>query len=275
MAEHGLSLMPATILVCLFLHAGGKAVNANFLRLFACAVTLQLSCGAATGQSLKIETIHGPPWGFIGSDGKATGMMYEIGNLIAREAGFNYTNALAPYARTAIDIENGSADIVLRFENEQMTRGAVAVATIVAMPIIVLGPGGTHFNSLSDLHGKTVGYVRTSKYVPEFDTSTAIVKYAVNDYQVMARMLAMRRLDGGIGSSVGLYYGAHMAGVKKEQLGDPLVLGHNEFILFMSKKTARPETIAALRDAVKKLAASGEIKRIMDRYTGELTVKLP
>ncbi len=146
-----------------------------------------------------------------------------------------------------------------------MTRSAVPVATIVAMPIIVLGPRGTHYYSLRELHGKVVGFVRTSKYVAQFDSSMAIQKYAVNDYEQMARMLALRRLDAGIGSSVGLYYGAYMDGVKPKQLGDPLVLGHNDFVLFFSKKTAKPETISALKEAVKKLTASGKIKQIVDK----------
>ncbi len=63
--------------------------------IFALAIALLLACPGMS-QSLKIETIHGPPWGFTVSDGKVTGMMYEIGNLIAKEAGFTYTNSLAP-----------------------------------------------------------------------------------------------------------------------------------------------------------------------------------
>lgn len=221
----------------------------------------------AMSEPLKIETILGPPWGFLASDGQATGMMYEISNRIAEEAGLSYTNALVPYARTAIDIENGSADFIVRFGNEQMTRGAVPVAAVLTMPIIVVGPSGTQYRHLSELHGKTVGMIRTSKYVEQFDTNTAIQKYAVSDYTTMARMLALRRLDAGIGSSAGLYYGAYMAGVKPEELGAPLVLGSNEFILFLSKKNAQPETIRALKDAVKKLIASGEIKQIVGKYT--------
>jgi ABC-type amino acid transport substrate-binding protein len=225
-----------------------------------------LSASAAS-PSLKIITIHGAPWGFIGSDGQPTGMMYEISNRIAEVAGFSYTNALVPYARTALDIENGNADFVLRFSNDQIARSAVPVATIVTMPIIAVGLKGTQFRTIEDLHGKTVGVVRTSKYVASFDTDSAILKYAVNDYPTMAKMISMRRLDAGVGSSAGFYYGAYMAGISPEQFGPPLVLGSNDFILFYSKKNATPETIKALRKAVDKLTTSGEIKQIVNKYT--------
>jgi len=227
---------------------------------------LSLPPPPAMAASLRIETINGPPWGFVGSDGQPTGMMYEIGSRIAQEAGFSYTNALVPYARTGFDIENGNADFILRFGSEQMARGAVAVATIVTMPVILIGPKGTHYKSLRELHGKTVGVVRSSSYVGNFDSDGAIKKYAVNDYVMMATMLSMRRLDGGVGASAGLYYGAYMAGVPRDQLGEPLVLGHNDFVLFFSKRTASPDTLKALKAAVDKLSASGEIRKIVNKY---------
>jgi len=237
----------------------------TFFRLLA-ATLLLLLLPPAMAASLRIETINGPPWGFVGNDGQPTGMMYEIGNRIAQEAGFSYSNSLVPYARTAFDIENGSADFILRFGNEQMARGAIAVATIVTMPVILIGPQGTHYKSLAELHGKTVGVVRSSSYVEQFDSDDAIKKYSVNDYVMMATMLSMRRLDGGVGASAGLYYGAYMAGVSREQLGEPLVLGHNDFVLFFSKKTASPATLKALKAAVDKLSASGEIRKIVNKY---------
>lgn len=248
-------------------------MKALFPRCLAVAVALALAF-PATGETLRIVTIHGQPWGFVGGNGKPTGIMYEIGNRIAEEAGFSYTNALVPYPRTAVEIEHGSADFVLRFGNDQMARDAVPVAAVADMPIILIGPAGTRFDHLNDVRGKTVGTVRTSKYVEQFDLDTAIQKYAVKDYVVMTRMLVLRRLDAGVGSSVGLFYGAYTAGVKPEELGIPLVLGRNEFILFFSKKTAKPETIAKLKEAVGKLIASGEITQIIDRYTKVTGFKL-
>ncbi len=249
-------------------------MKTNFPRCLAVAVAITLA-SPAMSETLKIVTINGHPWGFVGSDGKPTGIMYEIGNRIAEEAGFGYTNALVPYPRTAVEIERGSADFVLRFGNDHMARAAFPVAAVVDMPIILIGPAGTRFHHLNDVHGKTVGVVRTSKYVEQFDIETAIQKYAVKDYVVMTRMLALRRLDAGVGSSVGLFYGAYTAGVKPEELGIPLVLGSNEFILFFSKKTAKPEAIAKLKKAVGKLVASGEITQIIDSYTKVTGFKLP
>ncbi len=225
---------------------------------------------AAAIAPLKIITIQGPPWGFVGNDQRPTGMMYEIGNRIAEVAGLPYTNALVPYARTALEIELGNADFILRFGSEHMERAAHPVATIVTMPVILVGPKGTNYRNISELHGKTVGVVRASKYVSAFDTDAAIHKYAVNDYVAMARMLTLGRLDAGVGSSAGFYYGAQMAGVTPQDFAPPLVLGNNDFVLYFSKKNANPETIKALKKAVDKLNASGEIKQIVNKYTPKI-----
>ena len=237
----------------------------TFFRMLAATLPLWL-LPPAMAASLRIETINGPPWGFVGSDGQPTGMMYEISNRIAQEAGFSFTNSLVPYARTGFDIESGSADFILRFSSEHMTRGAIPVATIVTMPVILIGPKGTQYKSLEELRGKTVGVVRSSRYVEKFDSDDAIKKYAVNDYEKMTTILSMRSLDAGVGASAGLYYGAYMAGVPREQLGEPLVLGQNDFVLFFSKKTANPDTLKALKAAVDKLTASGEIRKIVNKY---------
>jgi polar amino acid transport system substrate-binding protein len=220
----------------------------------------------AASAPLKIITIHGPPWGYFDSDHRPTGMMYEISNRIAEVAGLPYTNTLVPYPRTAFELEHGNADFVLRFGNEQMERAAHPVAAIVTMPVILVGPKGTTYHELRELHGRTVGVIRTSSYVPAFDSDTAINRYSVNDYVIMAKMLSVRRLDAGVGSSAGIYYGAYMAGIKPEELGPPLILGQNNFILYVSKKNATPEMLRALKKAADKLGSSGEIKQIVNKY---------
>lgn len=221
--------------------------------------------GPLAAAPLKIVTILGAPWGFVGADGKPAGIMVEIGNRIAEEAGFAYTNALVPYARTAVEMETGGADMLLRFSNAHLGRIATPVAVVVSMPVIAVGPRGSQFNEVADLRGKQVGVVRTSKYVDAFDNDAEIRKYPVNDYVTMTRMVAARRLDAGVGSDVGFYYGAYMAGVKPEELGVPLVLGNNEFVLFLSKQRAGADQ-AALKAAVARLVARGDIKRIVERY---------
>lgn len=231
-----------------------------------------MSCVATcsmAGAPLKLITIDGPPWGFVGTDGKPTGMMYEIGNRIAEEAGFAWTNQLVPYARIGPEIARGKADFVLRFSSEEMVQSAIPVAVVVTMPVIAIGAQGVRFNGLEDLRGKVVGVVRKSRYTEQFDNDPQIRKYEADNYLQVVRMLKMKRLDAGVGASAGLYYSAHMAELKSSELGPPLVIGSNDFVLHFSKATANQETINALSQAVKRLNNRGEIKKIINSYIGE------
>jgi ABC-type amino acid transport substrate-binding protein len=234
------------------------------LSLWLLALTLAAPC--AFGKEIHIATIDSAPFGFRGADGKPTGMIYEISNLIAEEAGFTYTNEILPYPRTVHAVGSGEADFVIRYGNAELENVAIQVARVLSLPTIVVGHPSAKFESLNDLHGKTVGIPRGGRFDDAFEADTAILKYPVADYAQTVKMLTAQRIDAGIGSSVGLYYNAHLLGIKKEQLGKPLVLSTQHFALHFSKKRENAETIAALRNAVARLDKRGEIKRIVNKY---------
>ncbi|MFZ6687044.1 substrate-binding periplasmic protein [Undibacterium sp. SXout11W] len=221
------------------------------------------------GAELRIDTIAVTPFGFLTADSKSTGMMYEIANKIAEQAGLHYTNTVVPYARTIIDIQSGNTDIVLRIGNDKLGEVAIPVATVVSMPIIIISRNKKHFNNLSEMHGLTVGVLRGGQFDNDFDNNSNIIKYAVNDYVQIIKMLVAGRLDAGIGTSAGIYYSSLQAGITPDKLGQSLLIGRRDFVLYMSKKTANPQTIEALRQATLKLSANGEIKNIIDKYMSD------
>lgn len=236
--------------------------RAIYLGLF--TVTVVAPCASA--KELRIVTIDSAPFGFLATDGKPTGMIYEISNRIAEEAGFTYTNVILPYARTVHAVGSGDADFVIRYGNAELESVAIPVARVLSLPTIVVGHPSFKFESLKDLHGKTVGIPRGGRFDEAFEADTAILKYPVADYAQTVKMVTAQRIDAGIGSSVGLYYNAHVLGIKKEQLGKPLVLSTQHFTLHFSKKRENLETISALRNAVARLEKRNEIKKIVDKY---------
>jgi len=223
---------------------------------------------SVAGESLKIVTIEVAPFGFTGSDGKPAGMMFDISNLIAEEAGLKYTNKIVPYARTVIELQSGNADFVLRFDNDKLGAIAVPVASVISFPIIVLSRAGSTFKALKKLHGKTVGVVRGGEFDRNFDNDSAINKYDTNDYSQMIKMLIRGRLDAGIGTNIGLYYNASKLGIKPEVFSPPMNLSSKEFLLHFSKINSNGKTISRLKGTVEKLKKNGEIKKIVNKYMG-------
>ncbi|QTN29769.1 transporter substrate-binding domain-containing protein [Rhodoferax sp. AJA081-3] len=158
----------------------------NLRRLFLlCTVALLQALPAVQAKELRIVTIESAPFGFVGPDRQPTGMMYEIGNLIATEAGFTYSNQLTPYARSAHAVVHGDADFVLRYSSAELAAAAIPVTGVLRLPTIVVGKPASRFESLADLHGKTVGTPRGGRFDASFEADTAILKYQVADYSQM------------------------------------------------------------------------------------------
>lgn len=224
---------------------------------------------AVQARPLNIDTVAVEPMGFVGADGTPTGIMFEIGNRIAEEAGLAYINELMPYARTAMNLQHGVSDFTMRYGNEIILESSIRVATIVRGTNIIVGPATSHYKTLADLHGKSVGVLRGGSFNEGIDADKAIKKVAVRDYLQMVKMLRAGRLDACLGSSAGIYYTAHKLGVNPSELGEPLVVSSKDIELFYSKKTADEKTITALKLAVEKLKNSGEIRRIITRYMGD------
>jgi polar amino acid transport system substrate-binding protein len=246
-----------------------KQRNKNMLVKFITLMTLIGNVFPLSGQTLQIETINVAPFGFIGDNSKPTGMMFEISNRIAEVAGLNYTNKIIPYARTIIHLKQGKSDFVLRFNNDQLPAISIPLVSVITMPIIILSRAGTHYRSLKDLHGKTVGVVRGGEFDVNFDNDTAINKVEVNNYTQMLKLLISGRIDGCIGTNVGLYYNAKRLGIKPEVLNSPLQLSFKDFVLHFSKKKINTQTMKILKKSVEKLKSNGEIQTIVNKYIGD------
>ena len=223
----------------------------------------------ANTRTLRIETIASVPFGFEDARGTPTGIMLEIGDMIAKEAGMPSTNRIVPYARTVISLEAGTCDFVLRFSNEKLSQVAIPVASVVTFPIVIVGGKGSYFNALTELRGKTVAVPRGGSFDDAFDADPAIRKQETRDYVDSMQLIRAGRIDAGIGSNVGLFYSAKSIGMSPKDLGHPLVLGHKNFILHFSKRNADKPTVQAVQGAVERLQKSGAIKAVLRKYLGD------
>ncbi|MDD4973520.1 MAG: transporter substrate-binding domain-containing protein [Bacteriovorax sp.] len=244
-------------------------INLNRLALVTC---LLLSTGLSA-KELKINTIDIFPFGYTSPDGQATGLIYEISNKIAQTAGFTFTNILAPYPRTIINLKNGNADFVIRYTNAELNKIAFPVASIISFQTIIFGNKDGHFKSLKDLRGKTIGKIRGGIFDDHFEEDKEIEKYEVNDYDQLFKMLLAKRYDAIIGSSIGLYSNAKKMNISRKELGRPLHLQHKFFVLHLTKKNIDQKTIEALKLAIHKLEANGEILRIVKSYEESILKK--
>jgi len=224
--------------------------------------------GTLAAEDLKIGTIAVAPFGMVGDDGKPTGMMYDIANKIAETAGLKYTNTLVPYARSVVSLGEGLVDVVLRFNNAELPGVSTPLGSVATMPTIILSKKAQPFATLQALRGKTVGVLKGGVFDDRFSKDEAILKQEVPDYDQMIRMLMAGRFDAAIGSNVGLYYVANKQGIAQDQLGTPLVLTTQDFLVHFSKKNKDERVKEALKAAIESLRKDGTFEKIIDKYMG-------
>ena len=232
--------------------------------LSSCILSLLLAL-SVQARTLKIETIRTDPFGYDDARGKG-GMMYEIGNLIAETAGLPYENRIVPYARTVLSLKDGSADMVLRFNNEELSSVAIQVIPVVGMQTVVLSRATRPVNSLAELNGKLLAVVRSFPLDPRIEDNSSIRIYTTDSNEHSMRMLLAGRVDAVLGSDVGMYGAASTLGHQINEFAAPIKLESRDFWLHLSRKTADEATIKALKNAVEKLQRQGAINRIRQRY---------
>jgi ABC-type amino acid transport substrate-binding protein len=232
----------------------------------AIALTLFISFQAFAAEPLRIATVSSPMIGFLSDDGQPTGLYYEIGNLIAKTAGLEYTNEVMPFIRILKGLENGDVDFGMIFLRDQNPK-LVPVHFVTDSRAIVIGRKGTRFESLADLHGKVVAQIRGASFDKAFDQDQAIEKYDVADSAQWPTMLMHGRFDAYIGPEVPtMYEDLWRLGYTRDDFGEPLVLNTRQVWAHVSAATVDEATAAALSGAIETLLAEGKIQQLFEKY---------
>lgn len=229
------------------------------------SATLLLQAPLLQARLLRIETIKSEPFGYDDARGKG-GMMYEIGNLIASTAGMQYQNNVVPYARTVVSLRNGTADMVLRFSNDELAAVAHQVTPVLAMPTMIFSRATSRIQRFEDLRGATLATSRSFPIDPRISADPTIHVYLTDSNEHSVRMLFAGRVDAILGSDLGIYGSASRQNIKASEFGTPIPLAPQYFWLHFSRKTADTATSTALKNAVTKLERDGSISRIWKKY---------
>lgn len=230
-------------------------------------LTLLLATSTAVEAGrLRIETIKSEPFGYEDRRGKG-GMMYEIGNLIADTAGLEHDNQIVPYARTVLSLRTGTADMTLRFTNDELRQVAIQVAPVIGMPTGIYSLAQRPYRSLQALDGAVLAVVRSFPIDARVTARKNIIRYTTDNHEHSLKMLLAGRVDAVLSTDYGIRGAALALGHSPAELAPPIPLEKQYFWLHLSRKTATPETVSALNAAVAKLQSSGDIARIQRKYS--------
>lgn len=235
-----------------------------------CLAGLLGGCGwlHAEAEVLRIETIQSEPFGRLGPQGPS-GLMFDIGLLIAQRAGLAAENRVVPYARTVLSLQNGTADMVLRFTNEELKSVAHQVAPVLPLPTVVVSRQDSPVQRLDELANRTLAVPRSFPMPEKLSALGHLRLQLVNNNEHAIQMLMSRRVDAAYGSNLGLFGAARGQGVAMQAFARPVVVERQTFWLHLARQRATPELIDRLARAVESLHRDGSITRLYERVLAE------
>lgn len=218
---------------------------------------------------IEIRTIEVFPYG-IKQGEKLSGIYYDLTNLIVSNAGYTFNNKIEPHPRILRGIKNGMIDLTIVLCKPGEDEYVDHIASLPSKKTIVIGLHGQSFNTLADLSGKTIAYLRGSRLNPQIANDKNIIKYHIKSYVLGIKMLISGRVDAVLGT-VGSLKSAK-GKLQKEQntkvnFNVPLVVGSVTPCILMSNKSRSHLDIEKLKESFLELQANDMFNRLTSQYT--------
>ena len=206
------------------------------------------------------------PWGFEGPDGAPQGILFELAEQLAEQAGVNLSNDLRPHRRAILELAEGIVDFSVLFEAPAVSDTAVCLDRLLEVEVWLVAPvASAQTLSLSGLSGKSVGYIRGTWYGQAFSDADTIHKVSVQNLSQAMDMLIMGRIGAVISSHVVFLQTLRAMGLAEADFRYERIDNAQHICLYMSRKAQMPALAEPMRDAARRMRESGAIEDIARR----------
>lgn len=242
-------------------------------RLKAAVLGLSLALGghlqahANPAEPLTFSLAEITPWAYENDQGEPAGLLVELVHELRERTGLSMEYRIRPHARAALELSNGTVDFAPYFESPVADRAGKPIAELGRVRYLVVGlPGQEPVESLSDLDGHNLGYLRGTWYGPEFDDYDGFNKIEVPSVTHGVRLMREGRLSAVVASDVaiGEQYSPDDEGNGLHKL---MQLGTGVGRLYLSRESSRTDAVPAIQSAMSEMADDGTLEALFgDRY---------
>gem|GEM_PF-1569508 len=270
-----LSYMRSILVIFYFLlftlasHAAETAVKASIQTVSPLSTSVDIPRPRFATSTIK-------PWGFMGDNGQEEGLLVHFERELSLETGIAYENYLQPYPRVLHSLTSGFVDFAVIFDSHEAQKLAVRIGDVVVTEIIVVARRGEAVrHSIEDLAGMQIGYIRGSKYGPQFDGADHFTRVPINKMRQGLAMLLNGRIEAMASTDQSLYWSMDKMGVDASRLTKVISIGETTGGLYMSKKSLRRDLLPIYRKALQRMAAKGTMARIFYHQDAWASIKKP
>ena len=239
----------------------------KYLLIMAISFLLTMS-GFGSEIQLNIATIELKPMGYLEAPDQKKGILFEISNAIAKDAGLTASNTILPYGRSILQVEKGLSDFVLIFANDMLEEHAVNLGNALDLTNVIITKASSPVSKLTELHGKTIAHVTNANYDETYQSDQMIKKFYTQSYDHNFNLLFKDRVHGVVGPRIGLYFTAKKMGFGKKDFSPPLILNKKGVAAYISKKFNDRHRSKArkLRKIIEHYYSSGKSSQIIEKY---------
>ena len=223
------------------------------------ALMLCLICLGTVGQALAEEEIIQvavppfAPFAFFNENTKCEGASIAILNKLANETGLKFGHVKYPYARILSSLKNGQLDLALIFKNDSLKNNVHYIGPVSQSKVVVLTRTKNLISAYEDLAKlKHIAVIRKAHFEARFDKDSQLNKVPVESYLQALQMFKLNRVEAVVGSVSGLEYAMQELKMNVSLVKSAYQLGHKEWWLHLSKKSAKSGIITKLTRAVEK-----------------------
>lgn len=156
-----------------------------------------------------------------------------------------------PYARILHSLKTGELDLALILHNSRIDNDVVYIGPLSLAKIILLTPSGISIRCYNDLYQlRNIAVIRHAQFNEQFDQDNTLHKITVDSYEQAISMLKMARVDGVIGSKIGLEYALRQQNMDLNLISNAFELGTKELGLHLAKNSSFITLLPLLTTAV-------------------------
>jgi len=229
--------------------------------LFSCE---KLIAQVGAEHTVQIRTIAVAPYG-VENNTKRSGIYYDLANILITESKFNSQHLIYPYARIISELKNGKTDLTIMFKYKELKDHVIYITPLPSLHNIVIGLKGNRFDSISDLEGKTIAYLRGARFSEDVDTNSKIKKHLTNDFRQGIKMLVRGRVDAIIGPMEPILSAADSIGMVNI-FNEPLYVSKRTPWLQISKKSKLRLNADEIREIFENILKRGDLTKLKNKY---------
>jgi ABC-type amino acid transport substrate-binding protein len=224
--------------------------------------------------NITMITMDQIPYGFRGTNGRTTGVLYDILNEIMIESGIEKKNeVLSPMRLIATMTTKNNVCTLVADTPEVISMFDVIEPIGYQLTAGILPRVGATLLNYSSLRKLTIA-VPLGNYINEkFNNDNKLSIMASRNYSNAINLLKTGQVDAIAGAISTIRFVGKKEGMKTTDFGQPLLFSQNDIQLVCTKGLTK-KVRRTLKNAVLKLKSNGEIQKIINGYFDKKLVSL-